>query len=79
MSVLIDEKEVQLTKKGTIRKRKPKTANVYFTQDTEDAIVEYVKTTDMAMRNKIFNERIDYAFHKLTENIIHTFKFYQTD
>jgi len=39
MSVLIDEKEVQLTKKGTIRKRKPKTANVYFTQDTEDAIV----------------------------------------
>ena len=79
MSVLIDEKEVQLTKKGTICKRKPKTANVYFTQDTEDAIVEYVKTTDMTMRNKIFNERIDYAFHKLTENIIHTFKFYYTE
>ena len=51
----------------------------YFTQDTEDAIVEYVKTTDMVVRNKIFNERIDYAFHKLTENIIHTFKFYYTE
>ncbi len=32
------EEEVLLTKKGTVRKRKPKKANVYFTQDTEDAI-----------------------------------------
>ena len=28
---------------------------------------------------KIYNERIKYAFHKLTENIIHTFKFYYTE
>jgi hypothetical protein len=30
-------------------------------------------------RNRIFDEKIDYAFHKLAENIIHTFKFYYTD
>jgi hypothetical protein len=74
-----EETEVQYTKKGTVRKRKPKTKKMYFTQDTEDAIVEYLAATDHYTRNKIYNERIQYAFHKLTENIIHTFKFYYTD
>ena len=71
--------EVLLTKKGTIRKRKPKKINVYFTQDTEDAILEYLKARSPKKRNKIFNERINYSFHKLAENIIHTFKFYYTE
>jgi hypothetical protein len=74
-----EETEVQFTKKGTVRKRKPKEKKQYFTQDTEDAIVEYLRTTDNHIRNKIYNERIKYAFHKLTENIIHTFKFYYTE
>jgi len=73
------EEEELLTKKGTVRKRKPKKANVYFTQDTEDAILEYLKARSPKKRNKIFNERINYAFHKLAENIIHTFKFYYTE
>jgi len=67
------------TKKGTLRKRRPKTKNQYFTKDTEEAIIEYLNTTDERMRNKIYNERIWYGFHKLTENIIHTFKFYYTE
>jgi len=71
--------EVLLTKKGTVRKRKPKTANVYFTQETEDAIIEYLRLRSPKKRNKIFNEKINYAFHKLAENIIHTFKFYYTE
>jgi hypothetical protein len=74
-----EETEVQYTKKGTVRKRKPKEKKQYFTQDTEDAIIEYLITTDQHTRNKIYNERIKYAFHKLTENIIHTFKFYYTE
>jgi hypothetical protein len=74
-----EETEVQYTKKGTVRKRKPKTKIQYFTQDTEDAIIEYLLTTDQHTRNKIYNERIKYAFLKLTENIIHTFKFYYTE
>jgi len=53
--------------------------SVYFTQETEDAIVEYLQTSDESNRNKIYNSKIKYAFYKLAENIIHTFKFYYTD
>lgn len=70
---------VQLTKKGTIRKRKPKKSNNYFTEDTQAAILEYRNTQSLAKRNQIYNERIHYAFYKLVENIIHTFKFYHMD
>ena len=69
----------QYTKKGTLRKRKPKTKNQYFTADTEEAIIEYVNETDQDKRNAIYNARIKYGFFKLTENIIHTFKFYYFD
>jgi hypothetical protein len=71
--------KVPLTKKGEIRKRKPKEPRIYFTQDTENAIIEYLACTDELKRNRIYNERIRYAFYKLSENIIHTFKFYYTD
>ena len=52
------------TKKGTLRKRRPKTKNQYFTQDTEDAIIEYVNETDQDKRNAIYNARIKYGFFK---------------
>lgn len=51
----------------------------YFTQDTEDAIILYNKTDNSLLRSRIYEEKIHYAFFKLTENIIHTFKFYNTD
>lgn len=79
MDVVATTEDVLFTKKGTIRKRKPKKSNIYFTQETEDAIVAYLASTDQVERNKIFDEKVDYAFHKLAENIIHTFKFYYTD
>ncbi|MAS52006.1 MAG: hypothetical protein CMD20_02260 [Flavobacteriales bacterium] len=60
------------------RKRRKKSKN-YFTQDTEDAIVLYNNTSDPEKRSKIYEARIHYAFFKLTENIIHTFKFYHTE
>lgn len=75
----MSEEQVLLTKKGTVRKRKPKQSINYFTQDTENAIIEYLASNDPVERNKIYNERIDYGFYKLTENIIHTFKFYYTE
>lgn len=70
-----------LTKRGTIRKRKPKQPRRYFTQDTEDAILEYVATLpeEQTKRDRLYSKRIEYAFDKLAENIIHTFKFYYTD
>jgi len=51
----------------------------YFTQETEDAIVLYNLTEDTPTRDKIYNQKIKYAFFKLTENIIHTYKFYYTE
>jgi hypothetical protein len=51
----------------------------YFTQDTEDAIVLYNNTADFELKSKIYEDRIHYAFFKLTQNIIHTFKFYHTE
>ena len=57
---------------------KPKNKQ-YFTKDTEDAIILYNKTEDPEKRNKIYRERIHYAFYKLSENLIHTFKFYHTE
>ena len=61
-----------------VRKRRKKSKN-YFTQDTEDAIVLYNNTEDSKIRSKIYEREIHYAFFKLTENIIHTFKFYHTE
>ena len=66
LSVPKKDEGPQYTKKGTIRLRRPKTKNQYFTQDTEDAIIEYLATTDMEKRNQIYNDRIWYGFHKLT-------------
>ena len=79
---MVEEAEVEflgLTKKGDLRKRKPKTKNNYFTTDTEDAILRYRACNIQAEKNKIYNAEIHYAFYKLTENIIHTFKFYYTE
>ena len=67
------------TKSGKLRKRRRKKSREYFTKDTEQAIVAYLASTDTVERNKLFNEKIDYSFHKLAEFIIHTFKFYYTD
>tara|TARA_R110000868_G_scaffold379157_1_gene644900 strand:- start:303 stop:1013 length:711 start_codon:yes stop_codon:yes gene_type:complete len=59
--------------------KKKKKGIQYFTQDTEDAIVLYNNTTDFELKSRIYNDRIHYGFFKLTENIIHTFKFYYTE
>lgn len=51
----------------------------YFTQKTEDAIIKYNNSTNSEERSKIYAEYIHWPFYKLTENIIHTFKFYYTE
>ena len=75
----VEEAEVTLTKDGRVRKRRPKKSIDYFTLNTQQAILDYRLETSQAKRNKIFNEKIYYAFYKLAENIIHTFKFYYTE
>jgi hypothetical protein len=57
----------------------PKKSKNYFTQDTENAIIRYNNALTFEEKNKIYHEEIHYAFFKLTENLIHTFKFYHTE
>ena len=61
------------------RKAKKGSSRYYFTDETEDAIVRYNTSTDFDERSKIYGEEIHYAYFKLTQNIIHTFKFYYTE
>jgi hypothetical protein len=51
----------------------------YFTQETEDAIVAYNLSENFDEKSRIYDDKIHYAFFKLTQNIIHTFKFYYTE
>ena len=59
--------------------KKKSNSNNYFTQDTEDAIVRYNNSTDPIEKNRIFSQSIYLPLYKLSENLIHTFKFYHTD
>lgn len=69
--VVISDQPVKLPRK----RRSKNGTRMYFTQETEDAIVEYNATEDSALREKIFRERILQPFQKLVENVFNTFKF----
>ena len=62
-----------------VKKPRKKKSKIYFGQPTQDAIIEYLATDSHKEKNKIYRERIQYAFEKLAENIIHTYKFYYFD
>ena len=70
-------KAKQSVKKPVKKKKKPK--NYYFDQVVENAIIRYNNTDDARLKNIIYNDHIKFAFDKLAENIIHTFKFYYFD
>lgn len=61
------------------QKRSPKKPNVYFTKDTEDAIVLYNSLEDDIQKNILYTQKIHPAFYKLAEIMIHRFKFYNFD
>ena len=70
-------KAKQAVKKPVKKKKKPK--NCYFDQVVENAIIRYNNSDDARLKNIIYNDHIKFAFDKLAENIIHTFKFYYFD
>ena len=70
---LAELEALRLNKKKRGRPRKKK---MYFTPETDLAIIAYNAETNQRLRNKVYNEFIKYPFDKLAENIIHTFKFY---
>ena len=61
------------------QKRSPKKPNIYFTQETEDAIVLYNSLEDNIQKNILYTKKIHPAFYKLAEIMIHRFKFYNFD
>lgn len=48
---------------------------IYFNVVTEKAIKDYINSESPIERNKIYNEKIKFAFNKLVENIIFSFGF----
>ena len=73
------KQEANSTPKPKKKRGRKKTKHLYFTEDTEKAIAEYLASNNEDERNHIYNSRIHYAFYKLSENLIHTFKFYYTE
>ena len=64
---------------GPKKRGRKRTKKQYFTPDTDLAIKEYLASSNQKERDNIFSTRIHYAFYKLAENLIHTFKFYYTE
>ena len=60
------------------RKRKKK-SNIYFGTPVQNAIIRYNNHDSPVIKNRIYKEHIQFAFNKLAENLIHTFKFYYFD
>lgn len=53
--------------------------NQYWPREVDNYIIAYNTTEDVNEKAKIFERHLHYPFYKLSENIIHTFKFYYTD
>jgi len=62
-------------KMDKIKKIPKKNKRMYFDQDVENAVIKYNATEDSVVRSKIYDDGIRYAFEKLSESIINTFKF----
>jgi hypothetical protein len=58
---------------------KRKTKKRYFTEETENAIIQYNKTKNKRERDIIYENHILYPFDKLAENVLNTFKFQYFD
>jgi hypothetical protein len=48
---------------------------MYFTLDTEEAIIAYNKSENQREKNTLYVERIKYPFEKIAENVLNTYKF----
>lgn len=76
--IVVDVPVVDITSEKQKMPRKKRSKNgtrMYFTQETEDAIIEYNNQSETEIREKIFRERILQPFQKLVENVFNTFKF----
>ena len=57
------------------RKRGKGKSNMYFTMDTQAAIVKYQAAEEQQEKEDLYNSEIKYAFEKLVENLIFVYGF----
>ena len=57
------------------KKRRKRTTNHYFTKVHEQAIIDYVATEDIEVREQLYREYIGPAFDELVDKIVYTYKF----
>jgi len=55
--------------------KKKKKKNYYFTQETENAILEYCATQNTSERSQLYIKHIQPAFDELVNKIVYTYKF----
>ena len=66
--------------KSMMKKPRKKKSKIYFGTPVQNAIIRYNDNPEKPhIQNKIYKEHIQFAFSKLAENLIHTFKFYYFD
>ena len=58
---------------------RPRTQKIYFGEDQEKAVVNYLESTDETERNKIFNEYLRGPLITMVESIIRRYKLYRKD
>ena len=58
---------------------RPRTQKIYFGEEQEKAVVNYLESTDETERNKIFNEYLREPLIIMVESIIRRYKLYRKD
>ena len=55
--------------------RKKSKKRMYWDEEVEAGVIAYNASDDHKERDKIYRDKLEYAFDKLSESIINTFKF----
>lgn len=79
INIIPNSDNSDMSQKKRRSKCSSKTQKNYFTQETEDAIIEFNASADLNYRNYLYNTKIKFAFEKIAENIFNTFKFSYCD
>jgi hypothetical protein len=64
-----------MKEKNLKKKNKEEINKMYFTQLHEDAIIEYVSSTDRKKKEQIYIKIIEPAFNEMVDKIVYTYKF----
>ena len=58
------------------RGRKPGKSRIYFQEEQEQAVIDYLSTKSPSERNRIYNDTLRPAFEKMVESIIRKYKLF---